>query len=138
MKILHLLNTNRYSGAENVVCQIINLFSLDDSYEMLYCSPKGDIENSLKERNVRYVGIDKLTCKEVKRIIIEQQPDIIHAHDMKASFIASFVCGKIPLISHIHNNAYDSRGITLKSVAYLKAAWKAKHILWVSQSAYNG
>ena len=138
MKILHLLNTNRYCGAENVVCQIINLFSLDDKYEMLYCSPKGDIEKSLKERNVSYVGIDELTCKEVKRVIAEQRPDLIHTHDMKASFIASCVCGKIPFISHIHNNAYASRTVTLKSVAYLKAAWKAKHILWVSQSAFDG
>lgn len=138
MKILHLLNTNRYSGAENVVCQIINLFSSDKRYEMLYCSPKGNIEQTLKEHNVKYIGIDKLTCKEVKQVITEQRPDLIHAHDMRASFIASCVCGKIPLISHIHNNAYASRSITFKSVAYLKAAWKAKHILWVSQSAVDG
>ncbi len=138
MKILHLLNTNRFSGAENVVCQIIDLFSCNNKYEMLYCSPKGNIENTLKERNVSYAGIDALTCKEVKRVISEYQPDLIHAHDMRASFIASCVCGKIPLISHIHNNAYDSRAITIKSVAYLKAAWKAKHILWVSQSSFDG
>lgn len=138
MKILHLLNTNKYSGAENVVCQIINLFSNDDRYEMLYCSPKGIIENALKEQNVKYVGINALTCKEVKRIIKEQRPDVIHAHDMRASFIASCVCGQIPLVSHIHNNAYDSRAISLKSVAYLKAAVKARHIFWVSQSAFDG
>ena len=27
MKILHLLQSNRFSGAENVVCQIINMFN---------------------------------------------------------------------------------------------------------------
>ena len=138
MKILHLLNTNRYSGAENVVCQIIGMFSSDGGYEMLYCSPKGDIEGSLRERGVRYVGIEALTCKEVKRVIAEQKPDLIHAHDMRASFIAACVCGRIPLVSHIHNNAYDARAITLKSVAYLAAARKAKHIFWVSQSAFDG
>ena len=138
MKILHLLSSNRYSGAENVVCQIVNLFSSDEKYEMLYCSPKGDIEHSLKERNVKYVGLEALTYSEVKRVILEQRPDLIHAHDMRASFIASCACGKTPLISHIHNNAYDSRAISLKSIAYLKAAWKAKHILWVSQSAFDG
>ena len=138
MKILHILNTNRFSGAENVVCQIIDLFSSDGKYEMLYCSPKGDIENSLKEHGVKYIGIDSLTCKEIKRVLKEQKPDVIHAHDMRASFISSCVCGKIPLISHIHNNAYDSRAISFKSIAYLKAATKARHIFWVSQSAFEG
>ena len=138
MKILHILNSNRFSGAENVVCQIIDLFSTDEKYEMLYCSPKGDIENSLKEQNVKYIGIDTLNCKEIKRVLKEQQPDIIHAHDMRASFISSCVCGKIPLISHIHNNAYDSRAVSLKSIAYLRAAAKARHIFWVSQRAFEG
>lgn len=138
MKILHLLNTNRFSGAENVVCQIVDLFSADKNYEMMYCSPKGDIENSLKEHDVKFIGVSALTCKEIKRVIKEQRPDIIHAHDMRASFIASCVCGKIPLVSHIHNNAYDSRAISLKSIAYLKATAKARHIFWVSQSAFEG
>lgn len=138
MKVLHLLNTNRFSGAENVVCQIIDLFSTDEKYEMLYCSPKGDIENLLKERNINYIGIDALSCKEIKRVIKEQQPHVIHAHDMRASYVASCVCGKIPLVSHIHNNAYDSRAISIKSIAYLKAAIRARHIFWVSQSAFEG
>ena len=47
MKVLHLLASNKYSGAENMVCQIINLFS--GEIEMLYCSPKGEIEQSLKK-----------------------------------------------------------------------------------------
>ena len=132
------MNTNRFSGAENVVCQIIDLFSVDKNYEMMYCSPKGDIENSLKEHKVKYVGVNSLTRKEIKRVLKEQKPDIIHAHDMRASFIASCVCGKIPLISHIHNNAYDSRTISFKSIAYSKAAAKAKHIFWVSQSSFDG
>ena len=41
-----------------------------------------------------------------------------------ASFYAALACGHIPLISHIHNNAFDSRGISLKSVLYTIAAKK--------------
>ena len=47
-------------------------------------------------------------------------------------------CGKIPLISHIHNNAYDARGLSAKSIAYLLAGFRAKHIFWVSNSSYEG
>ncbi len=138
MKILHILNTSRFSGAENVVCQIIGMFREDADVEMLYCSPDGEIREALKERDVRFVPLTALTVKELRRVIAEQKPDVIHAHDMRASYIAARACGKIPLISHIHNNAFDSRGLSVKSVAYLLAAKKAKHIFWVSQSSYEG
>ena len=64
--------------------------------------------------------------------------DIIHAHDMRASFVVSHSNGRTPFISHIHNNAFDSRGISLKSIAYLFTGLKAKHIFWVSESSYKG
>lgn len=57
---------------------------------------------------------------------------------MRASFIGALACGNIPIISHIHNNNFDSRGISLKSIAYLYAGMRAKHIFWVSDSSYNG
>jgi glycosyltransferase involved in cell wall biosynthesis len=57
---------------------------------------------------------------------------------MGASFYAALTCGKTRLISHIHNNAFDSRGISMKAVVYLLAAKKAKHIFWVSASACAG
>lgn len=138
MKILHLLNSDRFSGAENVVCQIINMFKDEKDIEMVYCSPDGQIRDALYERGVTFAPISNLNTKELKRVLKEQKPDIIHAHDMRASFVASSSCGKIPLISHIHNNAFDSRGVSLKSIAYLFAAKKAKHIFWVSKTAFSG
>ena len=50
MKVLHLLASNKYSGAENVVCQIIKMFSHD--VEMAYCSLNGPIEQTLKDKNI--------------------------------------------------------------------------------------
>lgn len=137
MKVLHLLNTDRFSGAENVVCQIIEMMKNVPSLEMVYCSRDGMIREILEEREITFVPIIDLTCRELRRVIEKEKPDIIHAHDMRAGFVAALVCGKIPLISHIHNNAYDSRRISFKSVAYSYAAMKAKHIFWVSQSAFE-
>lgn len=138
MRVLHVLYSNRFSGAENVVCQIIGMFREDPDVEMIYCSPDGQIREALAERGVRFAPISDLSKTELRRVISEVRPDVIHAHDMRASFVASLACKKIPLISHIHNNAFDSRGVSLKSVAYILAARKAKHIFWVSDSAYNG
>lgn len=137
MKVLHVLNSRIYSGAEKVVCQIIHMFQ--GEVEMLYCSPYSEnVEDMMKREQVTYLPVPSMVPGELKKIIREHKPDVIHAHDMRASFVASLCCGGIPLISHIHNNAYDSRGLSVKSIAYLLAGFRAKHILWVSRSSYEG
>lgn len=138
MKVLHLLQSDRFSGAENVVCQIIGVFKDNPDIEMAYCSRDGQIRDALDERRIKFYPITNLKISEVKRVIHEYQPDIIHAHDMRASFTAALCCGKIPLVSHIHNNSFGSRGLSVKSITYVIAALKAKHIFWVSRSAYEG
>lgn len=138
MKVLHLLQSDRFSGAENVVCQIISMFREDNDIEMIYCSQDGQIREALKERNIKFIPMKRLCCSEVKRVLKKIHPDLIHAHDMGASFYASLVCGKTPMISHIHNNNFDSRKLSAKAIAYLIAALKSKHIFWVSESSFNG
>lgn len=137
MKVMHVLNSRIYSGAEKVVCQIINDFR--GEVDMVYCSPESDIVREMVTgQGITYLPISKLTPKNLKPVIEAEKPDLIHAHDMRAGFVCALCCGDIPLISHIHNNAYDARGLSPKSVAYLLAGFKAKHILWVSRSAYEG
>ncbi len=138
MKILHVLASNRFSGAENVVCQIVNMFKDESNIEMAYCSVDGEIRQALGERGVEFFPVTKLKKKELREVIKKYNPDIIHAHDMRASYVAAQACGKIPLISHIHNNAFDSRGLSIKSIAYFFAAKKASHIFWVSKSSFEG
>ena len=139
MKVMHVLNSRIYSGAEKVVCQIIKSFRDDTGMEMVYCSPDSEIvRQMLAEQDVTYLPMETMSIKELSRVIAEQKPDLIHAHDMRASFFSALCCGKIPLVSHIHNNAYDARGLSPKTVAYLLAGFRAKHILWVSNSSYEG
>ena len=138
IKIIHMLCSNSYSGAENVVCQIVNAFKGDERYEFVYASPDGPIRDALKERDVRFAPMTAATLGEFKRVIREVKPDIVHAHDMRAGFFAAIACGNIPMVSHIHNNNFDSQRFSLKSVMYHFAAQKAKHIFWVSKSASEG
>ncbi len=138
MKVLHVLNSRIYSGAEKVACQIIQSFR-EDGVDMVYTSPASDIvAKMLSEQQVTYLPMESMSVGNLKRIIRQEQPDLIHAHDMRASFFSALCCGKVPLVSHIHNNAYDARGLSPKTIAYLLAGFKAKHILWVSNSSYEG
>lgn len=139
MKVMHVLNSRIYSGAEKVVCQIIKAFRAVDGVEMVYCSPDSDIvRQMLEEQGVTFLPMESMSVKELGRVIRQEKPDVIHAHDMRASFFSALCCGKIPLVSHIHNNAYDARGLSPKTIAYLLAGFKAKKILWVSNSSYEG
>ena len=137
MKVLHVLSSRIYSGAEKVACQIIQSFR--DEIDMVYASPESEIvAQMLAEQGVTYLPMKEMSVSEVRRVIREQKPDLIHAHDMRAGFVSALSCGKLPLVSHIHNNAYDARGLSVKTVGYLLAGFKAKHILWVSQSSFDG
>lgn len=137
MRVLHVLYSDIYTGAEKVAAQIIKAFEgkVDMAYASLNSQSVWDI---LDAQGIRHFGFDSLTPGTLGKIIREYKPDVIHAHDMRASFVAALCCGRIPLISHIHNNAYDSRGLSVKSIAYLVGGFRAKEILWVSNSSYEG
>lgn len=136
MKVLHLLASNKFSGAENVVCQIIDMFK--DEIEMVYCSPNGEIQQSLQNKKIEFIPLNKLTRKEVARVIKSYNPDVIHAHDVKASIIASLFSKRFPVISHIHGNDERNMGrITPKSFLYNLVSKKFKKIFWVSNSSFD-
>lgn len=137
IRILHVLCSDRYSGAENVACQIIRMFYDKDNYEMAYCSPDGPIREALSERSIQFIPMKMATPGEVWRAIKKFRPTVIHAHDMRATLLVALTCGKIPYISHVHGKKPDSDKITFKMMLYCIAARKAKHIFWVSESAFR-
>ena len=136
MKVIHLLSTSTFSGAENVVCQIIDLYKTDN-INMSYCSVKGPIESNLEDKKIDFKGLNKFSYFEFKKILKEYKPDVIHAHDIKASILASFFSRKYKIISHIHGNSEGMKKTSVKSLLYLFAAIKFKHIFWVSKSSLD-
>lgn len=137
MKILHILSSNKYSGAENVACQIIALFREED--DVAYCSPDGQIADALKERNIKFIPLKKMSTSEVKRAIKEFKPDVVHAHDPKAICTVGLVKGNFKMIAHVHNNRPDFRKKSLNSILFNFIVKKKKisKIFWVSNSCFN-
>lgn len=134
MKILHLLASNKFSGAENVVCQIIKMF--DGEIEMVYCSPMGEIANTLKGKDIKFLPLEKLSLKEIKRVVKEYKPDIVHAHDLKATLLASRL-KDVKVVSHIHGNKKGMENFSLKALLFLMASKKIDKIFWVSNSCFD-
>lgn len=131
-RVAHIINSNIYSGLENVVCTIMS--QLNDDFEMIYVTQKGPIVSILKDNNIPYFIIEKMSTREIKRFMNEWQPDILHAHDYTASVICSLVYTKLPIINHLHNNSPWLRKICMNSILYLYAGLRANKILTVSDS----
>lgn len=134
-KILHILNTSSYSGAENVAITIIN--NMNSDYECAYVSMDGLIRSVLDKNGITFLPISKMSIREISRIIAIYKPDIIHAHDFTASVVSSLSTRKIPIISHIHNNSPWIKTYHPYSFAYLVTAMKCKKILGVSESVFS-
>lgn len=134
-KILHLLASNKFSGAENVACTIIENF--EEEFEMAYCSPYGSIEKTLKSKKIKYYGLEKFNRKNLKKVIKQFNPDIIHAHDYKASVLVAFSGFKGKIISHLHNNCVFAKTWNIKTVIYNFSIKKYNKVIGVSDAVYN-
>lgn len=133
-KVLHVLASNKFSGAENVACTIIE--NLKKEFEFVYCCPNGQIKDVLEKKNIEYIPIKKLSYTNLKNVIKEYKPDIIHAHDYKASCLASLFKGSI-IISHIHQNSTKMREKNILTLIYKLCSSKFNNIIYVSDSALD-
>ncbi len=134
-KVLYLLSSNKYSGAENVVSIIIN--NVKDEYECAYCSPDGPISESMAEREIEFLPLKKFSYSELKKVVNTYKPDIIHAHDYKASCLAALFHKKCKIISHIHGNNAKMRNKNIKSMIYILLSKYFSSIIWVSDSCFD-
>lgn len=133
--ILHIVNSNSFSGLERVAINIIK--SLESNYNSYYVTQDGSIIDKLEKENVNRIKIDKMSTREIRRICKEYKPDIIHAHDYTATIYCASSFVKIPIISHLHNNSPWIKKINPYSLALLFASFKVKKILTVSEAIKN-
>lgn len=132
IKVLHLLNTSSYSGAENVAITIIE--NMPENIHSCYASFDGQIRSKLNHSNIEFRSIKRLSIFEVRRLIKEFNPNIIHAHDFRTSVVSAFSTFKVPILSHLHNNAPWLKSINKFSIIYLISSINFKRIVCVSDS----
>jgi len=103
---------------------------------MAYMSPNGEVYEALNERNIEFIPLKDFSKKEISKGIKDYKPDIIHAHDVRAT-IQSVRCTdkNTPVISHIHGN--HMKKLNLKSFIYLLYSFRVQHIIAVSDSVID-
>lgn len=132
IRVLHVLNTGNYAGAEHVAVSII--LDTKDKMDSAYVSPDGKITEVLKDEGIRHYGVNRLSGKSLNLAIRDFNPEIIHAHDFTAGVIVSTINTKAIIISHIHHNAPWIKKICLKTLIYGMASKKFKKIFFVSKA----
>lgn len=133
IKIMHLLQSSCFSGAENVVINIMKAFRNDAEFEMIYVSTKGTIKEVLERENISYYLLEKFNNRNIDLVVKYINPDIIHAHD----FNASTKCARyknIKVVSHLHNNPAWLERFSIKSIIFALASFRLQKIIGVSSS----
>lgn len=131
MRILHLLKSNKYSGAENVVLTIMDVCS---DMDMVYASPDGSIREVVESRGHEFYPLNKPTIREVKKAIRELHPDVIHAHDFTMASTAAWAAGDVPVVAHLHNNPPWLKKICPRSVVFAFALSRIRQVISVSKA----
>lgn len=130
MKILHILCTDRLSGAEIVHLGILR--ALKDDNEVIYASPDGPIREAVEEAGVRFIPCNTESIGEIKALCRRERPDVVHACDPRMSFKCALA--GVHFISHIHNNGPWMKRRCPNSYALRFAAKRADAVITVSDS----
>ena len=132
MRILHLLATGLYSGAENVA---LTIMSATPEHETIYASPEGPIRKIVESRGLDFFGLRAPSLREVRRAIAGLRPDIIHAHDPRMSCLAALAAPRqVKVISHLHNDPHWLGSLNFNTLSYHLCAGRFHKIAAVSSS----
>jgi glycosyltransferase involved in cell wall biosynthesis len=129
-KVIHVLFSGNVSGAENIAMKIISITENDTlGY---YLSPSGTINNVLKEKKIRHLVWNDFSIFKFINFLKAIRPDVIHAHDFKASVLCSIFVWNSIIISHLHQNPPWLDRVNFKSLLYFISSFRFKSIVLVS------
>jgi glycosyltransferase involved in cell wall biosynthesis len=135
-RILHVLHSGNFSGAENIAMNLGLMFK--EYYDIAFVIFKyGNFKKKLEEVGLNYILLENFSLKELNYKINKFDPHIIHAHDFRASIFSGILFPNKCIISHLHNNPPWIRFPNIYSISYLMLVPKFKKIIGVSNAIKN-
>jgi glycosyltransferase involved in cell wall biosynthesis len=132
-KVMIVTNTLLYGGVERLVVNTARWLLRRGNYYpvVLNLTGKGHFESEIKKHGIEYCSINQenlrrnviKNLKEVRSIIKDYRPDLIHTHQFASDFYGSLASLglNIPVISHIHNPCMEF--FPRKAIRYLLSRW---------------
>lgn len=131
-RIVHLLSSSSFSGAEKIAINIIEELSMH--YEFIYVSPEGPIRKVLEEKNISYIPLDKINPYSLYVLFKKIKPYAVHAHDFRASIKLALSMYNCKKISHIHQNPDWIGKINFNTLLYGISTMAYDNIILVSEN----
>ena len=133
IKLLFYNHTDKVSGAEHVLKTLVSRLPSEE-YSIAIVCPRGDMSAVADELKVRHVEIPILSARftsnplhlvkymtsglltflRFRKVLLVEQPDIVHANSVRAGLIAALASFglQVPIVWHIHdmlpNNAIST------------------------------
>lgn len=134
-KVMHVLKSSIYSGAENVAITIIK--QLQDEYEFVYVATDGPIRTALERESVPFELLESFNRRQLVEVINKYQPDIIHAHDFSATVACGVAKGSFRLISQLHYDPPWVQHWNMKTFGYMLCKSRINRVLTVSEKSFQ-
>lgn len=135
LRIMHVLKSSVYSGAENVVITIIR--SLSEQFDFIYVATDGPIREVLERENIPFQLLPAFDRKNLYGAIAARHPDIVHAHDFSATVLCASIRGGFRLISQLHYDPPWVRKWNVKTIMYRLCRPKIDRVLTVSGKSFE-
>ena len=135
LRIMHVLKSSVYSGAENVVITIIR--SLSEQFDFIYVATDGPIREVLERENIPFQLLPAFDRKNLYGAIAAQHPDIVHAHDFSATVLCASIRGGFRLVSQLHYDPPWVRKWNVKTIMYRLCRPKIDRVLTVSGKSFE-
>ena len=135
LRIMHVLKSSVYSGAENVVITIIR--SLSEQFDFIYVATDGPIREVLERENIPFQLLPAFDRKNLCGAIAARHPDIVHAHDFSATVLCASIRGGFRLISQLHYDPPWVRKWNAKTIMYRLCRPKIDRVLTVSGKSFE-
>jgi len=132
-KVMILTATLLYGGVERLVVNTAKWLLRRGNYYpvVLNLTGKGHFESEMKKHGIEYCSINQenlrrnviKNLKEVRTIIQDYHPDLIHTHQFASDFYGSLASLdlNIPVVCHIHNPRMESP--SRKVTRYVLSKW---------------
>ena len=100
-------------------------------FNFVYIATEGPNSRKLEQEHVPFRLLSEFKYENLKKVLEEEKPDIIHAHDFSATVMCA-LCGKYRIISHLHYDPPWARRWNFKTAAYVCMGRRIARILAVS------
>jgi glycosyltransferase involved in cell wall biosynthesis len=136
-KILYIITKGNFGGAQRYVYDLVTNLPQNDFEAVVACGEGEILKEKLKEKNIRVIDIsfakrdinilrDIRTFFEIKKLIEQEKPDVIHLNSSKIGGLGSLagrICGVRKIIFTGHGWAFNEERNLLEKIVILFLHW---------------